>query len=135
MSARNGTPVHGVALPAHGESYGPTVTEASTPTPKILGLIEWGAVIRWAAKAIGAALLASVVFFAGWYATVNRGLDARPTKAELREVVRPIERRIDTLEKEQRTIRESQIKQATDAEHTTKALKDIAREMRRLKRK
>jgi hypothetical protein len=93
-------------------------------------------------------LLALVVAMATWWLAVRDGLRERPTLEQIDEIIDvrdathggaadahpPIQRRLDTIDSEQRMIRDSQIRQEQIDKTQTDVLKDIKGDLRRLRR-
>lgn len=115
------------------------------PKRKVLGL-EIGA---WMKLLLGWTL-AVVTFVFTWYNTVNASLEdlkARPTLEQIEKVIHDdinhhtnegahpeAQRRLENLEKEQRVIRHSQIRQETIDTQQTETLREIRDDVKRLRR-
>jgi len=112
------------------------------PPKKFLGL----SYSDWAKMVIGWSV-ALLAFLGTWYMTVRDGLAERPTKVEVGADVQKVindhshvthpgtEKRIEAIEKEQRTIRESQIRQEEADKGQTATLGEIKEELVRIRRR
>jgi hypothetical protein len=110
------------------------------PPKKILGLIEKGDL----AKLVIGWVIAIAVFLGAWYKTVNAEIAKKATEEDVREIIKwhnntrsahpAVQIQLDGLKKEQRTIRESQIRQETIDEVQTKALERIEKKLDRRSR-
>ncbi len=93
-------------------------------------------------------VIAIVLAVGGFYLAVRDGLKARPTKEEVGKQVKSsvdqhetrgehpkIEKRLEGVEKEQKTIRESQIEQIGVDKNQTKVLGEIKKDLRQLRRR
>jgi hypothetical protein len=117
------------------------------PPKKFLGL-DGGA---WTKLLIGYLIAAAVGVFLWWLA-VRDGLNERPTRPEVQETIKTTlggaldrhendrahpkaQRQIDEIKVEQRTIRESQIRQEGIDKTQTETLKEIKDDVKRIRRR
>jgi len=100
-------------------------------------------------KLLASMILAGAVALAAWWLTVRDELKARTTPEQVQTRIEvearhhakdadahpPIQKRLDKLTGEQRTIRESQIRQEEASATTAKALEGIAEDVKHLRRR